>query len=273
MQSNKQNKNTFDINGHTIVKHYTPNLPRNPKLKDKTKALRKAGILSEVLFWQQVHRKKFYGIDFDRQYIIGNYIVDFYSKALSLVIEIDGQSHDAKGAYDEARQSCLANLGLTIYRIQDKDIKQNIEHVMQQLEDFIVQNYTNTPPCGHPSCQEGNRRAVTKQSNSPSKLKGWQPKADGVDAFYTNTPPCGHPSCQEGNGRAPTKQPNSPSSMYHRQASHKGWQPKAYEVDAFYANTPPCGHPSCQEGNERPTEKHPNSPSKLKGWTRSGRGS
>jgi len=163
----------FNINEHIIPKHYTPNLPRNPKLKDKAKALRKAGVLSEVLFWQQVHRKKFYGIDFDRQYIIGNYIVDFYSKALRLVIEIDGQIHDAKGAYDETRQSFLKNLGLTICRIQDKDIKQNIERVMQQLEDFIVQNYTNTPPFGHPSCQAGNERPTEKHLNSPSKLKGW----------------------------------------------------------------------------------------------------
>lgn len=64
---------------------------------------RKAGILPEVLFWQQVHKKKFYAIDFDRQRIIGDYIVDFYVKALGLVVEIDGSSHDHKQEYDAKR--------------------------------------------------------------------------------------------------------------------------------------------------------------------------
>ncbi|MBP1163359.1 very-short-patch-repair endonuclease [Chryseobacterium sp. PvR013] len=41
-------------------------------------------------------QKKFHTIDFDRQRIIGNYIVDFYVKTLGLIIEIDGSSHDEK---------------------------------------------------------------------------------------------------------------------------------------------------------------------------------
>ena len=43
-----------------------------------------------------INRKQFYAIDFDRQRIIGNYIVDFYVKALGLIIEIDGSSHNDK---------------------------------------------------------------------------------------------------------------------------------------------------------------------------------
>jgi len=42
-----------------------------------------------VLFWKQVHKGKFYGINFNRQKIIGRYIVDFYVPSLSLVIEIE----------------------------------------------------------------------------------------------------------------------------------------------------------------------------------------
>lgn len=146
------------INNHTIYKHYTPNLPRNHQLKEKAKRLRKAGILSEVLFWQQVHQKKFYGIDFDRQCIIGHYIVDFYIKSLSLVIEIDGSSHDAKGAYDEERHVFLQSLKLNIYRIENKEIKSNLSGVMQNLEDYIVLTYSTPHPSGTP-LQEGNNDA------------------------------------------------------------------------------------------------------------------
>ena len=34
--------------------------------------------MAEIAFWKQVHKKMFYGLDFDRQKVIGNYIVDNY---------------------------------------------------------------------------------------------------------------------------------------------------------------------------------------------------
>lgn len=70
------------INGIPIHKNFVENLPYNPKLKALLNEKRKAGILSEVIFWKQVRAKNFYHIDFDRQRIIGNYIVDFYVKKL-----------------------------------------------------------------------------------------------------------------------------------------------------------------------------------------------
>jgi len=140
-QSKTDGVDVHHINQHTIVKKFTANLPHNPRLKDQAKALRKAGVLSEVLFWQQVHKKKFYGIDFNRQCIIGNYIVDFYIPSLNLVIEIDGSSHDHKGAYDEQRHAFLEEWGLCVYRINDADIKRHLGGVMHGLEDFIVQQY------------------------------------------------------------------------------------------------------------------------------------
>ena len=54
------------------------NLPANPKLSHYARNNRKAGNLAEIVFWIQVHRKMFHGLDFDRQKVIGNYIADFY---------------------------------------------------------------------------------------------------------------------------------------------------------------------------------------------------
>ena len=78
------------INNVAIARNFVENLPCNISLKRLAKEKRQAGILSEVLFWKQVHKGIFYQIDFDRQRIIGNYIVDFYVKTLGLIIEIDG---------------------------------------------------------------------------------------------------------------------------------------------------------------------------------------
>lgn len=130
------------IFGETILRrNYKHNLPYNPALKERARALRKAGVLSEVLFWQRVHRKKFYSLDFDRQRIIGNYIVDFYVKSLGLIIEIDGNSHDLKGEEDIIRQNYLESLDLILFRISDLDVKRNLDLVMQNLKDFIIQNF------------------------------------------------------------------------------------------------------------------------------------
>jgi very-short-patch-repair endonuclease len=50
----------------------------------------------QKLFFEKVRNKEFHQIDFDRQKIIGNYIVDFYIKSLGVVLEIDGSSHNDK---------------------------------------------------------------------------------------------------------------------------------------------------------------------------------
>ncbi len=101
--------------------------------------------MGEVIFWKKVCAKKFYTIDFDRQRIIGNYIVDFYVKTLGLIIEIDGSSHDEKQVYDGIREEYLESLGLLVFRINDFDVKNNLNLVMKELENFIVLHYGTTP--------------------------------------------------------------------------------------------------------------------------------
>ena len=117
------------------------NLPYNAELKPRAKELRYANNLSEVLFWTQVHKGHFYKLDFDRQRIIGNYIVDFYVKKLGLVIEIDGKSHDDKETYDAQRQAYLESLGLLVCRISVNDVLNNMTKALNDVEQFIVSNY------------------------------------------------------------------------------------------------------------------------------------
>jgi very-short-patch-repair endonuclease len=129
------------IHNIPIKRNFILNLPYNPSLKDRAKALRKAGNFSEVVFWKEVRNKSFWNIDFDRQRIIGNYIVDFYVKALGLVIEIDGKIHNFQEDYDEKRELFLKNLGLKIFRISTTKMKYDTESVMKDLEQFIISEY------------------------------------------------------------------------------------------------------------------------------------
>jgi len=119
-------------------------LPFNPKLKERAKELRKAGMLHEVLMWNQLKRKQFKGLDFDRQKIIGNYIVDFYCAEKAVVIEADGASHQGREDYDAQRDAYLQGLGLTVIHIKVKDIFQNMEGVVAFLWDHPA--LSGTPP-------------------------------------------------------------------------------------------------------------------------------
>jgi very-short-patch-repair endonuclease len=129
------------IDNHIIKIKSTKNLPKNKDLLFFSKKNRRAGVLGEVLFWQQVHKGKFHGINFNRQKIIGNYIVDFYVPSLSLIIEIDGWSHDYKEEYDLERENYLKSFGLKVFKIVDIEVKRNLSWVMDSLRDFIITEY------------------------------------------------------------------------------------------------------------------------------------
>lgn len=109
-------------------------LPFNPALKERARALRKAGNLSEVLLWNQLKQGQLMGLDFDRQKIIGNYIVDFYCAEMKTIVEVDGSSHDDKADYDAQRDAYLSGLGLRVIHVQDKDVKQDLAGVMALLK-------------------------------------------------------------------------------------------------------------------------------------------
>lgn len=119
-------------------------LPFNLALKERAKALRKSGILHEALLWLELKSKKLNGFDFDRQKIIGNYIVDFYCSEKSVVIEVDGVSHDGKKVADEERDRYLTSLGLTVIRLLAKDVLQNMEGVVLFLKNHPA--LSGTPP-------------------------------------------------------------------------------------------------------------------------------
>jgi len=133
----------YMIGNNRITQKRINELPFNIKLKERAKGMRKTRNLPEVLFWQQVHKGGFHQIDFDRQRIIGSYIVDFYVKKLGLVVEIDGSSHDNKVQYDKEREDYLISFGLRVYRITVNDVLKNLHLSMIALENFIIDNYGN----------------------------------------------------------------------------------------------------------------------------------
>lgn len=83
-----------------------------------------------------------------RQRPIGNYIVDFFSKDLKLIIEIDGEIHKFQRKKDKQRENDLKKLGYSIIRIDNNNVLKALFDVERTLNEFIdkFEMKNNTTP-------------------------------------------------------------------------------------------------------------------------------
>ncbi|MDR0913818.1 MAG: endonuclease domain-containing protein [Oscillospiraceae bacterium] len=111
-------------------------LPFNDKLRETARKLRKSGNMPEAMLWKRLCKKQFLGLDFDRQKIIGNFIVDFFCVEKGVVIEVDGGIHNVEQEHDKVKDDFLKSFGLKVVHITDTDVIYNIEQVMESLLAF-----------------------------------------------------------------------------------------------------------------------------------------
>jgi very-short-patch-repair endonuclease len=115
-------------------------LPYNTLIKERAQNLRIQPTPAEKYFWNSLRKMPFYeSTTFNRQKPIGNYIVDFYCHQFQLVIEIDGDSHGkpVTQSNDMKRTEFLEAQGLTVWRFTNREVMDNIEAVMIEIENFI----------------------------------------------------------------------------------------------------------------------------------------
>ena len=76
---------------------------------------------------------------FNRQKPLNRYIVDFYCKPLKLVIEVDGEYHNAplQKIKDNERQQILESMGLSFLRFTEQQVRKDMEWVIMQIEIYI----------------------------------------------------------------------------------------------------------------------------------------
>ncbi|WP_346855794.1 DUF559 domain-containing protein [uncultured Draconibacterium sp.] len=110
----------------------------NKNLKDLARKLRKNGTKGESMLWRDVLKsRQMRGYQFNRQFIINNYIVDFACRKLKLIIEIDGSSHFVKSIEDYNRQNEIENLGYTFLRFSEAMIYYRIDEVVTEIDYAI----------------------------------------------------------------------------------------------------------------------------------------
>ncbi|MGM0622265.1 MAG: endonuclease domain-containing protein, partial [Bacteroidota bacterium] len=104
----------------------------NKNLKKYARKLRNNSTLAEVILWNKLlKRKQLRGYSFLRQRPLDNYIVDFFSKELKLVIEIDGEIHKYQKRKDKIREERIRNLGYSVIRFRNEDILHEFINVIR----------------------------------------------------------------------------------------------------------------------------------------------
>ena len=109
-------------------------MEQNKKLKSRARELRKNLTKEEAHLWYQFLCR--YPLRFRKQYVIGNYIVDFYCHQAKLVVELDGSQHCSPGEmeYDKMRTAYLQNLGLQVLRFSNLDVIRRFRGVCEAID-------------------------------------------------------------------------------------------------------------------------------------------
>ena len=109
-------------------------MERNAALKHNARILRKNLTKEESLLWNLFLKR--YPLRFRRQFIIGNYIVDFYCHSAKLAVELDGSQHyDAtEQEKDLMRTVYLESQGVSVLRFSNLDVLRRFEDVCAEID-------------------------------------------------------------------------------------------------------------------------------------------
>ena len=132
--------------------HVPPEIKR--KMIEIARQFRKEPTEGERILWGALHGKKLDGIKFRRQQPVGYFVVDFYSSAYRLVVEVDDAIHDQQIEVDRARQDILEVLGLTVFRIKTEIPERNLPLAPNMIRKKI-QELNQNPEIPSPPVGEG----------------------------------------------------------------------------------------------------------------------
>ncbi len=109
-------------------------------LKDYAKKNRRNSTTAENVLWQNIRNKQL-GVEFRRQHVIGDFIVDFVCLDKMLVIEVDGGYHTERDQLedDEIRARILNSLGFWVVRFSNERVLLDLDNVMSDIKNILRQ--------------------------------------------------------------------------------------------------------------------------------------
>lgn len=113
------------------------NRKHNSKLTANARNLRKNMTKEEHHLWYDF--LKDYPVNFLRQKVIDNYIVDFYCHSARLIIELDGSQHyeEKNSLNDKIRTEFIEKRNLHVLRIPNNEVNKNFEGVCMYIDSIV----------------------------------------------------------------------------------------------------------------------------------------
>ena len=105
---------------------------RHLETRAKAKELRVNLTEPERLLWNALRAGRL-GVKFQRQVVLAPYIADFASRSRRLVIELDGETHTGRQAYDAERTRALEARGYRVIRFTNDDVVTNLDGVLRAI--------------------------------------------------------------------------------------------------------------------------------------------
>lgn len=103
-----------------------PSNPRALVLAGRACRMRRLPTSSEAVLWERLRGSRL-GVGFRRQFVIGEWIVDFAAPAARLVVEVDGGYHAARQRADGRRDRHLAAVGWRVVRVPAELVMGDVE--------------------------------------------------------------------------------------------------------------------------------------------------
>ncbi|MBP6891746.1 endonuclease domain-containing protein [Candidatus Shapirobacteria bacterium] len=107
------------------------------ELKDAARKNRNNPTVAEKKLWNEILKERKTGYLFLRQKPLYRFIADFYCSQLSLVIEVDGSSHDKKKPNDQMRDKYLECIGIKTLRFTNEEVLYEIDKVKEEIIKVI----------------------------------------------------------------------------------------------------------------------------------------
>ena len=104
-----------------------------------SRMLRARSTDAEIALWRRLRARQILGTKFRRQAPIGQYIVDFVSFDLRIVIELDGGQHALSPQHqrDVVRDRWLEEQSFLILRFWNSDVLSNMDGVLSRILDAV----------------------------------------------------------------------------------------------------------------------------------------
>jgi very-short-patch-repair endonuclease len=106
------------------------------RLTPVAQKLRREPTDAAVRLWSRLRAKQL-GVQFTREFQIGNAIADFACRRAKLVIEVDGGQH-ADSLTDEARTRMIEDHGYRVIRFWNNEVLQNTDGVILRITEALA---------------------------------------------------------------------------------------------------------------------------------------